>query len=289
MSWILLEGLDRSGKSSVAEYYKKQGYEVVHMSAPDKRYFEPGYAGPSYLEEVVEMYNIYAGKDVVFDRTVYGELVWPEIFNRMPLLNEEDFEYLQQLEYNQNAVKYLMFDEDTEAHWKRCADNDEPINRVQFVTAARLYDKVADERGFERKQLGDFSALGSEDIKAAELKKTEKALQKNEKSSDGDGGNADSSGVHNGQRRSEEVAVGNSNVDLSMEERLDRANAIRSLLSGQIIKKKGSVYQDIEKDIRRFLEREIQRVFSGSTEQSFSSDEVLILKNMVKRIKDKME
>lgn len=287
MSWILLEGLDRSGKSSVAEYYKKQGYEVVHMSAPDKRYFEPGYSGPSYLEEVVEMYNIYAGKDVVFDRTVYGELVWPEIFNRLPLLNDEDFEYLQQLEYNQNAVKYLMWDQDTEAHWKRCAANNEPINRVQFVAASRLYDKVADERGFERKQLGDFKDLAEEDIQAAKNTEAKAKLQKNEESSDRDGGDSDSSGSD--RPHTEKPVFRAEDKDLSMEQRLDRANAIRSLLSGQIIKKKGSIYQDIEKDIRRFLEKEIQRVFNGGAEESFSSDEVLILKNMVKRIKDKME
>ena len=46
--WIILEGLDRTGKSSVADYYRQQGYEVVHMSAPDKKYSQSGYTGPSY-------------------------------------------------------------------------------------------------------------------------------------------------------------------------------------------------------------------------------------------------
>lgn len=286
MGWILLEGLDRSGKSSVAEYYEAQGYEVVHMSAPSKKYFEPGYSGPSYLEEVVEMYNIYAGKDVVFDRTVYGELIWPEIFNRMPLLNEEDYEYLQQLEYNQNAVKYLMYDEDKEAHWKRCADNKEPINRVQFAAATRLYDKLADERGFEKRQLGDFSEMAKQNKQTKKNEKTEKAVQKKSKSPDRDGGNSDSSGSKAG---SDGPIFRSGNAGLSMEQKLDRANAIRNILGGQIIKKKGDVYEDIEKDIRRFLEKEIRRIFIGGSEESFSEDEVKILKLYAQRIKAKME
>ena len=28
MSWIILEGLDRTGKSTVAELYKEKGFEV---------------------------------------------------------------------------------------------------------------------------------------------------------------------------------------------------------------------------------------------------------------------
>ena len=72
MAWIQVEGVDRSGKSSVAEMYKTQGYEVVHMDAPDKKYFIPGYSGPSYLEEMVDMYTKYSGKDVVFDIRIVG-------------------------------------------------------------------------------------------------------------------------------------------------------------------------------------------------------------------------
>lgn len=288
MAWILLEGLDRSGKSTVAEYYEQQGYEVVHMSAPNAKYFEPGYAGPSYLEEMVEMYSLYAGKDVVFDRTVYGELVWPDIFNRMPLLNEEDYEYLSSLEYNQSAEKYVLFDENTEAHWKRCVDNKEPINRVQFVQAGRLYDKLAAERGFELKQLGDFSALAEEVSKAKPAKKAKRSIQKTAKGNAGNAGNSDS--VRANAISQQEDDVGHSSVSsLTMEQRLNRANAIRVLLDGKIIKKKDSIYDDLEKDIRGFLQRELEGLFNERVEQSFTDDQIIVLKNMAQRIIDKME
>jgi len=97
LAWIILEGLDRTGKSTVAELYKKQGYEVVHMSAPNKKYKEDGYAGPLYIDEVLDMYMQYDGQDVIFDRSPYGEAVWPHVYGRPPMLDEDDFEVLLRL------------------------------------------------------------------------------------------------------------------------------------------------------------------------------------------------
>ena len=283
MSWILLEGLDRSGKSTVAEYYKGQGYEVVHMSAPDKRHFEPGYAGPSYLEELVEMYSIYKGKNVVFDRTPYGELVWPEIFNRMPLLNEEDIEYLASLEYHEDVERYLLFDEDTEAHWKRCIDNSEPINRVQFVQAGRLYDKLSQDKGFIPKQLGDFSLL------AEDKSVQQQGVSADESSPSEDGRNVDSSRNDKADRLPNKTNE-RTHDQLSTELRLERANAIRSILSTKIIKKKGKAFEKLEQDIQGFLHTELEKMFGNEIkEDTFTEDEVQILKSMVKRIQEKME
>lgn len=277
MGFIILEGLDRSGKSTVAEYYKQQGYEVVHMDAPHKKFFETGYSGPSYLEEIVEMYNVYAGKDVVFDRSPYGELIWPEIFNRMPLLNEDDFEYLTQLEYNQDAKRYLMVPPDTEAHWKRCVDNKEPINRIQFLQAGRAYDKLENERNFERKQLSDFKALAEENKSPKKNKKANEEIQNSIKSPKGDGGNTI------------DVGIKQETKSQSMVEKLDKANAIRSILETKILKKKGDVYKDLEEDIRDFLALQLKELFEPNNTKKFTGDEVIILKSMVQRIKEKME
>lgn len=286
MAWILLEGLDRSGKSSVAEIYKQQGYEVVHMDAPHKKYSETGYSGLSYLEEMVEMYSLYAGQDVVFDRTIYGELIWPEVFNRMPLLDNDDFEYLAQLEYNQDAIRYLMVPEDVEAHWKRCADNKEPINRIQFVQAGRLYDKLENERDFERKQLSDFEALAAEVKQTAKNKKTEKNVSAKKKDSNRDAGDAGSTGS-SGESRVSDKSNETGSV-LTMEQKLNKANAIRAVLNGKIIKKKDSAYEDLEEDIRGFLHEKLEGLFTERPNEIFSSDEIIILKSMAQRIKDKM-
>ena len=65
MAFVILEGIDRTGKSTVAEVYKEKGFEVVHMDAPDKKYAKDGYTGPSYLDDLVELFISYSGKDVV--------------------------------------------------------------------------------------------------------------------------------------------------------------------------------------------------------------------------------
>jgi hypothetical protein len=278
MTWILLEGLDRSGKSSVAEMYKKQGYDVVHMSAPDKKYQQPGYSGPSYLEEIVHMYTIYESKDVVFDRTVYGECVWPEVYNRQAQLNAEDLEYLQRLEYNNNAIRYIMYDENTEAHWQRCVDNQEPLNRLQFVQASRLYDDLARKYNFQKKQLGDFDELDKEDSSSV-------------------GGLSDSAvdaadvSVPGNLRQDtdkEDSSRGDQVDGKLLARKLERANAIRDLLETKIVKKKGEIFGQLEQDIKVFLESELNSIFTQSTKLDFTPDEVQILKIYAQRIKDKL-
>jgi hypothetical protein len=282
MTWIILEGLDRSGKSSVSEMYKKEGFEVVHMNAPNKIYFKQGYAGPSYLEEMIDIYSTYAGKDVIFDRSAYGELVWPEIYNRQALLTSEDFEYLQQLEYNNDAVKILMYDENKDAHWQRCVDNKEPLTRQQFIHATRLYEEMAKTYNFEKKQLKDFTR----NTESNKEHKSNNAGQSAEKSNDR---GASMSGIlrssdGDGSEDSELRGVAQSVLD----KKLERANAIRDLLSAPIVKKKGGAFQQLEKDIKLFLEQQLENIFNEPKQDDFTDEEVKILKIYAQRIKEKL-
>ena len=92
MAWKVICGIDRSGKSTVAEFYKTQGYEVIHLSAPDKKYSRSGYVGNTYFEDMIELLMSKTGKDVFWDRSWYGERVWPFVYGREPQLTEEDVE-----------------------------------------------------------------------------------------------------------------------------------------------------------------------------------------------------
>lgn len=299
MSWILLEGLDRSGKSSLAKHYESQGYKVVHMSAPNKKYFREDYSGESYLEEVVRMYSMYDGQNVVFDRTIYGELIWPNIYGRLSLLNEEDIEYLSQIERNNEVQKILMFDSNTEAHWQRCVDNQEPLTRQQFGRANVFYERLVNDYGFVKKELPDFPEIGVPRTGPNESS-GESDMGRDVGSSSEHAGNDDTSGSTN---KDSKVGRGNSdkvgNVEssssvlrdseASIEEKLARANAIRSLLQGKIVKKKGSIYDDLDEAIRGFLQRELDSIFAPELPaEELSSDEVLILKQMAKRVLDKL-
>jgi hypothetical protein len=282
MTWIILEGLDRSGKSSVADMYKKEGFEVVHMNAPNKAYFKSGYSGPSYMEEMIDLYSTYAGKDVIFDRSAYGELVWPEIYNRQALLTSEDYEYLQQLEYNNDTVKILMYDENKDAHWQRCVDNKEPLTRQQFIHATRLYEEMSKTYNFEKKQLKDFT----KNTRGDGSDKTSQSGSSGEKSNDRSSSmsgilrSSDDDGYEDSQLRGM--------VQSTLDKKLERANAIRDLLSAPIVRKKGSSFQELEKDIKLFLEQQLENIFNEPKQDDFTDEEVKILKIYAQRIKEKL-
>ena len=296
MTWILLEGLDRSGKSSVADHYKKLGYQIIHMSAPDKKYFKPGYNGESYLEEMVTLYTKLEGKKVLFDRTSYGELIWPNVYGRAAMLSEEDVEYLRGIENNNNAERILMYDSNIEMHWKRCVDNNEPLTRQQFGRANIFYDRLVKDYGFVKKQLSDFPGLAPE----GSTRNDGQRVSSDESTSNSlheHGGDTNASGQDNGNSKMgteselpvRAVQANHSDVG-SIEEKLERANAIRSLLQGTILKKKGGAYDDIEQVLRGFLQSELDQLFEGPKRNTaFSDEETTILKLYVARIKESMK
>lgn len=297
MAWILLEGLDRSGKSSVADYYEGQGYKVIHMEAPKMKYFKDDYSGESYLEEIVRIYSENDGKDVVFDRTTYGELVWPNIFGRLPLLNEEDLDYLSMMERNNEVSKILMFDADQEAHWKRCVENKEPINRQQFGRAGIFYERLANEYGFIKKELSDFPDIftagtgGDDEGTVSEVQSSVVQLRKSDGDSNTTGSGNGATGLGGLQSLRDEQTASSvlGDTSESIEQKLARANAIRSLLSGTIIKKKGEVYDNLDASIREFLQQELDSIFTKRLESEIFSDaEINILKSMAQRIQEKM-
>jgi thymidylate kinase len=283
MTWIILEGLDRSGKSSVADSYAQKGFEVIHMNAPDKKYFRKGYAGPSYLEEMLDLYTKYAGKDVVFDRSAYGELVWPEIFNRTALLVDEDFDYLQQIENNNDTTRILMFDENKDAHWQRCVDNNEPLTKQQFMHASRLYESLAKDFNFEWKQLNEF--IKPQKANSTNANRSSGTLSAgSDVRDDGAAGNLRQPTPRTNTQDSEFSSVVHSQLD----KKIERANAIRDLLSSTIIKKKGRAYSDLEKDVRQFLEQQLENIFNEPKKDDFTEEEIKILKIYAQRIREKL-
>lgn len=282
VSWIILEGVDRSGKSTVAEFYKNKGYEVIHFSAPDKKFTEPGYAGPSYADEILDLYMSYDNKDVLFDRSIYGELVWPHVYGREPMLQEDDFEILREFEDRNDVQRILMVDPDKEAHWRRCVDNKEPLNANQFKIANRLYEKLAHEQLFMPRQLGDYV-----DQKAIENGENASPVEKPEPNHKRQVENSDTSKPADSGTVPEK-----SREDIPEDrfEKLETANAINQLLSKKIIRNKGPIFDSLEKDIREFLDSKLSEIFGSTTEtQSFTEQEIQILKIFCQRLNEKKQ
>lgn len=269
MTWILLEGIDRSGKSTVSKTYESKGYKYIHFSAPDRKYYQPGYTGPSYLDDLIEMLIGLSGQDVVFDRSWYGETIWPYVYGRNPLITDEDIQVLLEIENQNDTIRILMQDPDVEAHWKRCFDNKEPMSRTQFNSAGQMYKTMADKYNFLTKSRDDM-------IPQEDLKPTVQVPKLVETQAD----------VHSIIKQEQPVKLTPEQL------KLQQANAINDVLSGRVVKKKGTEYDAIESRIREFLNGELARLLGTDKAQQlqslpFSSEEITLLKALASRVKDK--
>lgn len=268
MAWLVLEGVDRSAKSTVAKLYESQGYRSIHFSAPDKKYSQPGYTGPSYLDDLVEMLIGLSGQNVVFDRSWYGESsIWPFVYGRKPLLVDDDIDVLRDIEDQNSTTRILMVDDNIEAHWQRCVDNKEPLTLSQFKSAYQLYSAMADRYGFSIKTKHDF--IGQE----PEVKdmSPEPKLQPKEETTN--------------------VVKIDAPTKLTPEQqKLQQANAVNDILSSRIVKKKGAEYDTIELRVREFLNQELAKLLGTEKTQAstpFTIEEVTLLKALANRVKDK--
>ncbi len=284
MALVLLEGLDRTGKSTVAAYFETLGFEKVHMSAPPK-----GTTGDQYLQQMVDLLSSAATKDLVLDRTHYGELVWPQVYStpqkpRPALLSEEDFELLREIEDSVGVQRIWMTDDDLKAHWQRCVDNNEPLDKAQFTRARGLFSNMAQKYGFEKVTLQTFIKQFPD---AQQLVDGNKAQALEEKTLQ----------VANGVTT--EITLPTTPNDSTSakyppgkspeQHKLEVANAINEVLSKRILKSKGVVYDDIENELRHFLNTKLGKLLGGSSsnELSLTPEEVRFYKEMYKRAKDK--
>lgn len=283
MAFLILEGLDRTGKSTVAELYKRRGYEIVHISAPDKKYTEPGYTGPSYLDEILELIMQYDGKDVVWDRSWYGETVWPHVYSRQPLLEDEELDILRDFETKNSAQRILMIDSNTEAHWKRCVENNEPLDVQQFKLSSALFNKMAHKYNFIPQQLEDFDVQG-------ELEKKDTAPSEEEADGSDAGSEATLSDAGTVSSDDSGKTTESQQADSGKtqeQEKLEKANAINSILSKRIVRSKGLIFDTLEADIKIFLQQQLSNLLGTPSEDSLSDEEVQILKIYCQRIKEK--
>lgn len=82
---VVVEGMDRTGKSSlVEELRRREGGEVVHWDRPTR---------PTAIAEYVEPllgYRPGEGRHVWCDRHYLGETVWPGVFGRESIMTAAD-------------------------------------------------------------------------------------------------------------------------------------------------------------------------------------------------------
>ncbi len=268
MSLIVIEGVDRTGKSSVANDFESKGFKVIHMSAPPKD-TNPDF----YLQEMIDVVMEAATNNILLDRSYYGELIWSKVYNRESLLSKQDIEMLRELEDQVGVRRILMtsgnLPEQIAAHWERCVANNEPLDKKQFNMARHLYSAMAREYGFEIATLKDFP-----DAVQPLPKVSEAATKQN----------------NDNARSAPNPTIVEAASDKTREQlKLERANAINEVLSRRILKGKGPMYDELERSVRHFLNGELGKIFGNgaATAQGFSNDEVEILRFFCKKLKEK--
>lgn len=274
---VILEGLDRVGKTTVAEYFKSKGYQIVHMSAPDKN------SNPDlFLQEMIDLVSSAATRDICLDRSYYGEcFIWPEIYGRKSLLSEENLEILREIEESVGTQRVYMFDPKVEDHWQRCVNNKEPLTKAQFTKARTLYSQMASKFNFELvtlpaflKEYPDAGELYAQEPANNNESKTFKLNNENEKESSQNRFNVSIK------------EIGSSTTAKTAEQiKLEKANAINDILSKRILKQRGDTYDTLENDIRLFLNTKLSQLF-GTIQQeipSLTQEEIVFYKAMFKR------
>lgn len=278
MALVILEGLDRTGKSTVANYFESIGFEKIHMSAPTK-----GTTSDQYLQEIIDLISLASNRDMVLDRSHYGELVWPQIFGtpqkpRKSLLSEEDFDAIREIEASVGTQRLWMTDDDLKAHWQRCVDNNEPLDRAQFTRARGLFSSMAADYNFEKVTLQTFI----KQFPDAQVFVTASAAQKLEEKT---------MTLETPETKSQESETVSKHSSKSPEQhKLEVANVINEILSKRLLKSKSSVYDDIENEIRHFLNAKLGKLLGGSSsnELTLTQEEIKFYKLMFKRANEKI-
>jgi hypothetical protein len=178
----------------------------------------------------------------------------------------------------------LMVDPDQAGHWKRCVDNNEPLNQGQFRLAGSLYTKLAHKYNFVPKQLSDFSDKFSKHKTATSESNGDDSAKTRE----------DKSPLIKAES-SAAITISNTKiVDTFSEkvpgfEKLEKANAISAVISKRLIKQRGGAFDELEGEITNFLKGRLEELLGGNKpkQPSLSESEVQVLKLLAQRFMEK--
>lgn len=114
---IVIEGCDGTGKTTIANILaKRYGCDVVHMTGDDPKDYE-------------FYYHSLRKTNVIYDRNVIGELVYPYVFGRNAALSYENAESLVK-KAKIMSVKFFVLTADEDIIKNRIAARGEEDTRI---------------------------------------------------------------------------------------------------------------------------------------------------------------
>lgn len=162
MSLIIIEGVDRTGKTTLANKL------VDHFSENQERHTRLLHFGPpksgalrEYLDPILD-YDPRVD-DVIIDRFHLGELVWPHFFDREPRITQSERGLIELFLHSRGAV-VIHCTRDVLGLRKafREADPPEPLPEEKIFEALNRFKEVVDDCAVpvvEYRQGNDISEL----------------------------------------------------------------------------------------------------------------------------------
>lgn len=133
---IIIEGIDRTGKSTLADAIaEKVGGEVIHSSKPTRHPLRE-------YETRLKDYVPGTGQHLILDRWHVGELVWPEIFGRKSEYDFAMFAHTEMFLRSRGALLVYATRDDHEQHARELIEFGEPIDWDQAARALDLFDRA---------------------------------------------------------------------------------------------------------------------------------------------------
>lgn len=154
---IIIEGLDRSGKSTLAQLLSDQyGFPIVHCAKPKGDPFK----------EYLELFKKYDGEDVIFDRFYHGEFVYSELYRDGCTIDDFQLHQLDMLAMaNSTLLIYATADNDTiTARCKATNESLEAFNYLDDIPKAKHLYKDVFSRSYLNYFLYDSSKCTAEEF-----------------------------------------------------------------------------------------------------------------------------
>lgn len=136
---IIIEGPDGSGKTTLAKQIADQTkYPIVKRNKPETEEERLG-----MLEDYLQI--IKSGKNVIFDRCWYSEIVYGTVMRDESMITYHDMYGLEKAAAKSGAL-IIMCGGPTEALWKRCRTRGEDYitQKEDFVNICKGFQELVD-------------------------------------------------------------------------------------------------------------------------------------------------
>lgn len=126
----ILEGIDRNGKSTLAEEFKKLGYHYVFFGKVD---FDPYDMHFNFItNELPKLVKKY--QNIVLDRSYFSELVYGSFFRNKHYYKLDKYDYLDKFLNTFFKVKIVYCQTDINTNWQLIQKE----NKKEIITFKKL-------------------------------------------------------------------------------------------------------------------------------------------------------